>query len=100
MSLTSKDRRTLKSRGQTMNDDLRLGKAGVTESFVEHASGLLNQQELIKLRFTDVTGPDRKLLADEVSAALDAECVSVVGRTILIYRANPELEPRKQLLPT
>ncbi len=98
MTLTSKQRRTLKGLGQRMNDDLRLGKAGISDSFVNHAGQLLDRQELIKIRFTDISGADRQALADQVSEALHAQCVGVVGRTMLIYRDNPDLEPQKKKL--
>jgi len=98
MTLTGKQRRQLKSRGQTLQDDCSMGKAGLTEPFVAHVNRLLSERELIKLRFADVEGSDRKQLASEVSTAVEAECVGVVGRTILLYRANPKLEPKHRVL--
>ena len=75
-----------------MADDLQLGKAGLTESFVDHANSLLDRRELIKIRFTDISGSDRKSFGVEISTALQAECVGVVGRTMLIYRERVDLE--------
>src|SRR5437868_6748197 len=98
MPLTGKHKRQLKARGQTMPDDVVLGKAGPTEPFVAHAKSLLERKELVKIRFADVQGADRKALAKDVCAAIGAECVQILGRTMLVYRANPALAADKRLL--
>jgi RNA-binding protein len=99
MPLTGKQKRALKGHGQRMPDDVILGKAGITAEFVEHARRLLDRKELLKIRFTDVGGSARKALADEVCRALEAECVQILGRTMLLYRANPGLDAAGRLLP-
>ncbi len=91
--LTSAQRKLLRQRGQKMTDDVRLGKDGLSEGFVAAVGHLLTRQEIVKLRFgKDVQGEDRKALGAQVSAALEAQCVAITGRTMLLYRANPELD--------
>ncbi|QNN24676.1 YhbY family RNA-binding protein [Planctomycetales bacterium ZRK34] len=92
MTLTSKQRKTLRGLGQKRPDDARLGKSGLTDGFIENLNELLDRRELVKLRFTDVEGAMRQTLADEVCQRVGAECAGVIGRTMLLYRANPELE--------
>jgi RNA-binding protein len=87
--LTGKQKRVLKQRGQTMADDCRLGKGLFSDEFVGHLNRLLDKQELVKMRFGDLEGADRKALAKAVCEAVNAECVQVVGRTVLMYRAKP-----------
>lgn len=90
MTLTSKQKRTLKAQGQKMADDAQLGKAGLSEAAIAHLNRLLARQELIKLRFTDLQGGERGALAEQVCTAVNAECVAIVGRTMLLYRAKAE----------
>lgn len=85
MALTSKDRRELKARGMKLGDDLRLGKAGLSQSFIEHGRRMLSERGLVKLRFADAEGAARKELAAQVAAALRAELVAVTGRTMLLW---------------
>ncbi len=73
-----------------MADDCRLGKGLFSDEFVGHLNRLLDKQELVKMRFADLEGKDRKELAKAVCKAVDAECVQVVGRTVLMFRAKPE----------
>ena len=99
MALSGKDKRALKARGQRLVDDIVLGKAGLTDAFIAHANDLLDRRELIKLRFgEDFKGDARKALAAEVEAALNAEVVQVLGRTMLLYRPNPQLDKSQRIL--
>lgn len=86
MALSGKEKRELKQRGQTMPDDCRLGKGLFSDEFAGHLNRLLDRQELVKMRFTDLEGKDRKALAKAVCQAVEAELVQVVGRTVLLYR--------------
>lgn len=97
MPLTGKQKRLLKARGQTMKDDAQLGKAGLTDDFVAHVRALLDRKELVKLRFTELEGAQRQELADHVCSTIGAECVSVVGRTMLMYKPNMELPPGQRI---
>lgn len=90
MPLTGQQKRLLKQRGQQMADDCRLGKNLFSDEFVGHLNRLLDERELVKMRFSDLEGKDRKELARAVCAAVGAELVQVVGRTVLMYR------PRKR----
>lgn len=90
MPLTPQQKRALKQRGQTMADDCRLGKGLFSDEFAGHLSRLLDRKELVKMRFTDLEGKDRKALARAVCEAVDAELIQVVGRTVLLYRPRPQ----------
>lgn len=98
MSLTGKQKSALKSRGQRMSDDIHLGNDGLSDGFVAHLNALLLRKELVKLRFTELEGDARKEMASDLCEAVGAECVAVVGRTVLLYKANPELPAKKRAL--
>lgn len=99
MTLTGKQKRALKALGQKIPDDLRVGAEGLSEGFVAALSRVLDRKEVAKVRFTDLEGDDRKSFALEIAEAAGAVCVATVGRTVLLYRANPELDPGKRALP-
>ena len=95
---TSKQRRALKGLGMKMSDDVRLGKEGLSEGFVAQVKQLFARKELVKLRFSQLEGDDRKTLAAEVSAAVEAECVSIAGRSMLLYKPNEALPAKQRAL--
>lgn len=94
MALTGQQKRLLKQRGQQMADDCRLGKNLFSDEFVGHLNRLLDKQELVKMRFSDLEGKDRKELARAVCDAVGAELVQIVGRTVLLFRPR-EPKPEK-----
>ena len=59
----------------------------------QHIRGLMARKGLIKLRFAEkLEGEGRKAFAAELSEALEAELVAVVGRTMLLYRPKEEVK--------
>ena len=99
MALTGKQKRILKARGQTLADGCQLGQAGISESFIAHLSDLLDRRELVKVRFTETEGAARTAQADEVGAAVGAQGGGILGRTMLLYRANESLDAKQRVLP-
>lgn len=99
MSLTGKQKSQLRSLGQKLADDAHLGKAGLTDTFVEHVNQILARKELVKLRFDDVEGAERHALAEQAASAIGAELITVVGRTALLYRGNPQLDAKARIFP-
>ena len=98
MTLNGKQKRTLKTRAQKMDDDLHLGKAGLTENATANIGRLLDAKEVVKVRFIELEGAERKRFAADLCETVGAECVQVLGRTLLMYRANAELVASKRAL--
>lgn len=98
MALSAKERKQLKALGQTRDDDVRVGKAAMSEGFLTHLRDELLRKELVKVRFAELEGGERKAFAEEMAAAAGAELVGVLGRTILLYRANEAMEKGKRVL--
>ena len=64
MPLTPQQKRKLKSQGQTMPDDCRLGKGLFSDAFAANLNRLLDRKGLVKMRFTELEGKERKELAN------------------------------------
>ncbi|MCC7191657.1 MAG: YhbY family RNA-binding protein [Phycisphaeraceae bacterium] len=91
MTLTTKEKKALKSRGQKLADDARVGKEGLSDAMLAHIRAVLARNELAKVRFAEkLEGASRKSFAEELCAAIGAQCVAVVGRTVLVYKKKPE----------
>jgi RNA-binding protein len=99
MTLTGSQKRMLRARGQKMADDAHVGKAGATDAALANLRMLLDRKELVKVRFDDLEGSQRNDFARELAASVEALCIAVVGRTALLYRANPALDPARRSLP-
>jgi RNA-binding protein len=95
--LTGKQKSHLRGLGQRLEPLLTIGKAGLTEAVAGAVGELLARRELVKLRLPAGPGPQRRAMAEELAAAVAAQCVGVVGRTALLYRPNESLAERDRV---
>ena len=95
--LTGKQKRHLRGMGQRLDPRASVGKAGVSDAFVEAVRDLLSQEELLKIRLPAGPGKWRQATAGQIAEAVGAVCVGVVGRTALLYRPNDELAPKDRI---
>jgi RNA-binding protein len=95
--LTGRQRRVLRGIGQELPSAATIGKAGLTPSAVENIRRLLDAAELLKVRLPAEPPKARKETAGRLAEAVGAELVGLVGRSVLLYRANEALAPEKRI---
>jgi RNA-binding protein len=94
--LTGKQRRHLRALGYDLKATVSVGKAGVTAAVVHSVDEAYHGGELIKARLERSWEVDRKEGARQLAEATDSHLIQVLGRTVLLYRPDPE-EPKIQL---
>lgn len=88
--LNNNQKRQLKALSATLNIKYQVGKNEVTETLINMLEKALTAHELIKIDvMKSVVSPVMQLALD-LSSKLNAEVVSVVGRTIVLFRQNKE----------
>jgi RNA-binding protein len=97
MPLTGKQKSALRSRGQTLDTALRVGKAGVSESLLRELDRFLTARELVKVRLPDGTSDERHAAIVRMAMSCGAELVGEVGRAALLYRANENPDSSKRV---
>lgn len=95
MALTGKQRRALRAMGHHLEPVVQVGHAGITPGVVAALEQALWDHELVKVRVGS-EAPDRKAVAAELAQATGAELAQVLGRTLLLYKPNPD-EPRIEI---
>ena len=85
---TSKQRSVLRSMAQTIEPIGQIGKGGISENQVKSFSDALEKRELIKINVLENSMEDKRELASDLEKALNAECVIVIGRKIVLYRKS------------
>jgi RNA-binding protein len=96
MHLKGVDRRALRALGHGLKPSVTVGKEGVSPAVIEAILRAHEASELIKLRVLDTCPQDRREVASELQERSGSEVVQLLGRTILLYRRDPE-EPRIEL---
>lgn len=94
--LTGKQRRHLRSLGYELKPTVSVGKSGVTPAVIHSVHQAYTHAELIKARIERSWEIDRKEGARQLATATDSHLVQVLGRTVLLYRPDPD-EPEIKL---
>ncbi len=94
--LTSKERAELRSKANTLDTVLMVGKGGVTENVIAQAETLLDARELIKGRVLETAMMSAREVSDAICEATGADGIQCVGSKFVIYRFSKKLEAQRQ----
>jgi RNA-binding protein len=101
MTLSPIERRALKARAHPLDPVVQIGDQGLTAAVIREVDRNLKAHELIKIRAANDERAERDAWLDEICNALHAAPVQHIGKTLVIWRENPELVKAraKALLP-
>jgi RNA-binding protein len=99
MALTSKERAALRGEAHHLNALVHVGHEGITPAIQRSLDDALRTKELVKIQFNKTADVDLKKAAGEMAAAVKAEVVQVIGRTVTLYRLNPDLKLKTDVPP-
>ena len=96
--LDSRQRKYLSAEASKGTDVVQLGKGGPSEALTAQLESHLAAHALVRLKFIDHQ-EDRREIAAGLAEATGSELVRVIGNTALYFRADPDPEKRRFLLP-
>lgn len=89
--LTTRQRAHLKSLANALKPIHHIGREGVTDRAAEAVREAFNTRELLKVKVQDSAPEGPGETAEELVARLgDAHLVQVIGRTLILYRPDPD----------
>jgi len=88
--LTAKQRQYLKGLAHELSPVVRVGKGRVNDTVIAETKVSLNAHELIKVRIDAEESEARRILAEQLAAAADAEIAAMIGKTVILYRRRDE----------
>ena len=94
--LTSKERAELRSKANTLDTVLMVGKGGVTENVIAQAETLLDARELVKGRVLETAMMSAREVSDAICEATGADGIQCVGPKFVISRFSKKLEAQRQ----
>jgi RNA-binding protein len=98
IQLTPSQKKQLRALGQPLAPTLQIGREGMTDAVSSALEPLLKRHELVKARVLQSSPVTPQAAGEALAMAADASLVGVVGRTILLYRPNPERKDRIRLV--
>ncbi|HUM13783.1 MAG TPA: ribosome assembly RNA-binding protein YhbY [Myxococcaceae bacterium] len=93
MGLDGKQRRKLRALGHHLAVVVQVGQEGVTPGVMAALEQALWDHELVKVKLSSEDRDTRQGQAEALASGTGAEVAQVLGRTVLLYKANPD-EPR------
>jgi RNA-binding protein len=94
MALSSKERAALRGEAHHLSATVHVGQGGITDTLRQSLDDALRTRMLVKIQFIKNATVDVREAAGQLAAALDADVVQVIGRTVTLFRENPELRHR------
>ena len=95
--LTGKQVRYLKGLGHHLKPLVMIGRDGLSENVIAAANAVLSAHELIKVKVGNGCFLDRREAADAAAAKTDSEIVQILGKTILLFRANSDRDDEQKI---
>ena len=95
--LTSKERAELRSKANTLETTLMVGKSGVTDAVIAEAENLLTARELVKGKVLEGALMTPREVSDEICAATGADGVAVIGTKFVIYRFSEKCQEERNM---
>ena len=96
LALTSAQRQALKARAHVLRPVVLLGAAGLTEMVVREIDRALAAHQLIKIKVPGDDRAERTQIAAEIAEKLSAANVQSIGKTIVLFRPQPESEEKQE----
>ncbi len=92
--LSTKDKRRLRRAAHHLNSVVTIVERGITPGLLDEAHRALRDHELIKIKINVMDRAARRDLGASLATQCEAEIVQVIGKVLVLYRPNPDAEPR------
>ena len=94
MTLASREKKSLRQIAHHLGTVVAVGEQGVSEGVIAETDRALHDHELIKVKLAISDRQARTLTAQTLAGACGAEIVQSIGKVVVLYRANPDADPR------
>lgn len=98
MNLSQAQKKHLRSIGHALNPVVTVAGNGLSEGVMEELERALMDHELIKVKFAVGDRDVKKAVMAEMVEACGADLIQSIGNIALIYRHNPDADPKKSNL--
>ncbi len=84
--MTNAEIRRLKAKAQLLEPMFKVGKAGLSESFLKSVGEALALHELVKVKFVEFK-EDKKTLAPQLAENTGSQIIMRVGNVVVLHRS-------------
>jgi RNA-binding protein len=98
MNISQAEKKHLRSLGHSLHPLVMVADNGLSAGVIEALERALSDHELIKVKFAVGDRKVKKALMQDLVKHSQATLVQSIGNIALIYRHNPEVDPKKSNL--
>ncbi|MDP6967836.1 MAG: YhbY family RNA-binding protein [Gammaproteobacteria bacterium] len=98
MNLSQAQKKHLRSLGHSLHPLVTVAGNGLSTGVMDELERALNDHELIKVKFAVGDREAKKALLEDMLKLSQAALVQGIGNIALIYRHNPQADPKKSNL--
>ena len=95
--LTGKQVRYLKGQGHHLKPLVMLGRDGLSNFVLNELNAILTGHELVKVKVGNSCMLDRREAAGAAAEKTGSEIVQILGKTFLLFRANPDRDAEQRI---
>ena len=88
--LTNLQKKELRRIGHSLNPLVLIGRENLADSVIEAIDRALEDHELIKVKILKTSSLAKQDAAAQIPSRTAAQLVQLIGKTLLLYRANPK----------
>jgi RNA-binding protein len=96
--LNGRQKRYLKGLGHHLSPVILVGKEGMSQKLIEAAILELQHHELIKIKIGNNSNVAKQDAALRLTRATGSELVQLIGKTLLLYKENPERPQNERIV--
>ena len=97
MKISSKNKQKLKGLAHSIKPSVIIGKEGVSKSTINSINNILENKELIKVKFNSFKN-EKDSIAKEIENFCNATIVGQIGNIIILFKQNPDIDKRKFII--
>ena len=96
-SLRGKQKKYLRGLGHHLAISVIVGREGLTVNLIDSCNDSLRAHELIKVKLGQNCPLEKKEAALQLARQTGSEMVQLLGKTVLLYRENPDISKDERI---
>ena len=96
--LNTRAKREMRGIAHHLQVVVTVAEKGLSDSVLKETRRALRDHELIKVRINLLDKDLRKQIAQELAEKCAAKVIQKIGKTLVLYKKNPKVDPKKSNL--
>lgn len=97
MNISSKDKQKLKGLAHSIKPSVIIGKEGATKSTINTINNILENKELIKVKF-NFFQDEKDSIAKDIEENCNATIVGQIGNIVILFKQSNDIDKRKFII--